>query len=189
MNTKTENTELDYLGICKRAVGTLARRGVCEFIERDELVSIGCLALVTAGVTEKALGVTVARRAMIDAIRGNEVRQRGRRDVSSRDNESPAGDAWDALVYSSVNIAPARSLDVWEAMKALPALQFRVIMLYFWGGESQCSIAETLGVDQTTVSRLIIAAKKNLRGCINSGVQSITTVEGKNAAETGRRSH
>jgi len=180
---------LDYEAICRQAAGTLARRGVFRWIERDEVMSVGYLAVATLladprpGVTAsgyEALAVIVARRAMIDAIRANEVRQRGREDIAARDDDSPSGDAWDDLIYSRVKFAPTRETDVWEAIKALPAHQYRVVFLTYWGGFTQAEIGAQLGIGQQHVARVLQAAKNNLREmCVNRKSQTMTLVEGQ----------
>ena len=180
MESLTEKSELDYLAICERAIGTLARRGVCHYIERDELVSVGYLAIISAGVTDEALAVTVARRAMFNLIDHSAVRSSRAESVSTPDGETPYGDEWDALIYSRAKIAPANhSIDVWEAMKALPPKQFTVIMRIFWGNETQAAVAEDMGVSQPMVVKILNAAKKNLRQVINGKPQLITLLEGK----------
>jgi len=176
----------DYLAICKRAIGTLQRRGVCEWIEREELIAEGCLALSTRKPDTTALAVKIARDAMIDAVRKNERRNRGRVEVRAghgaevNGDEVPEGDQWDATVYGKQKLQPLNTHpDLWEAMKALPARQYQAITLAYWGGETQAEIAVELGVDQATVSRTLEAAKKSLHACINGNPHTVTNTRGK----------
>lgn len=88
-----EEVCVDYLAACRRAIGSLSRSGLLAvsghkfLIERSELVSEGCLALSALRPNTEALAVTVARRAMIDALRKQGRRERGR--VQVRSSSSP----------------------------------------------------------------------------------------------------
>lgn len=173
---------MDYLGICRRAIGTLQRRGVCAFIERDELIGEGCLALSTAKPATEALAVTIARRTMIDAIRKNEVRERGRVEVRPRrgldgnGDEVCEGDQWDAVVHGKQNLRPENThTDLWVAMSALPPQEFRAITLSFWGGRTLTEIGCELGVSFQRVSQIIHSAKKNIQSALeNAKPRTIT---------------
>ena len=49
-------------------------------------------------------------------------------------------------------IAPAEpTLEVWQAVRDLPARQSQVVALFYWEDRSQAEIAEILGVSQETV--------------------------------------
>jgi RNA polymerase sigma factor (sigma-70 family) len=175
---------MNYLTICKRAIGTLRRRGVCEWVERDELVAEGCLALCKSRPDAEALAVIIARRAMIDTIRKSERRNRGR--VEVRDDrvdvenvdEVSEGDRWDATIYGKQNLRPVNTHpDIWEAMKALPEREYRAVTLSFWGGKTLLEIADELGVSFQRVAQIIEAAKKNMRLALeNCGPHAITKV-------------
>jgi RNA polymerase sigma factor (sigma-70 family) len=178
---------LDYVAICNQAIGTLGRRGVFRYVERDELMSIGCLALVTQEIREEALAVTVARRAMIGAIRRNEVRQRGRVVVntdfrlgSPGRQRLSVGDQWDRVIYARKTLSPvARDIDLWEAIKALPPRQYRVVVMHFWGNVTQAEIAEEIGISQQAVAKILAAAKRSLRQVVNGGVRAMNNTEGE----------
>ncbi|MGD0497508.1 MAG: sigma-70 family RNA polymerase sigma factor [Bryobacteraceae bacterium] len=174
----TEQVCVDFVAICKRAVGPLGRTGVFRWIERDELMSVGYLALAAlAIVPEEALAVIVARRAMIGAIRKNERRNRGRVD-----------DPLELLMSSGGHrICPERAhLDLWEAMKALPARQYRAVMLTYWGGLSEAAVAVEMGISQPAVHYLLKKAQTNIRaGVIISDPQAITTMRGTDTQADG----
>jgi RNA polymerase sigma factor (sigma-70 family) len=180
---------LDYVAICKRAIGTLQRRGVCEWVEREELIAEGCLALSAAVPDTEALAVTIARRAMIDTIRRTERRERGRVEVrascSDCADEASDGDRWDATVHGKQGLQPVNTHpDLWEAMKALPAREYQAVTLFYWGGKTQAQIADAMGVDQATVSRTMASANKFLYSCINGNSHTITNMRGKEAPRT-----
>jgi RNA polymerase sigma factor (sigma-70 family) len=189
METTAVAVCLDHVAICNQAIGTLGRRGVFRWVEREELMSVGCLAVLKSapdkllGITQagaEALAVITARRAMIDAIRRNEVRQRGRQDLAPRDGETAPGESWDALLYSRQKLVPAgREIDLWEALKALPARQYRVIMMHFWGNATQAQIGDELGISQPAVVKILNAAKKSLREVINGDLRAMNQIEGE----------
>ena len=172
---------LDHLAICNQAIGTLRRRGVCQWIEREELIAEGCLALIQAQVTDEALGVVVARRAMITAVRRNEVRQRGRETVPAvRDDEAPAGDPWDVLMYSGARMAPiGRDVELWEFIRALPARQYQAVMLTFWGGLTLSQAAGEMGISFGRVFQILNDAKKNIRVALQNRNSRAMTLVGK----------
>jgi len=186
--TGTPEVSLDHVAICNQAIGTLERRGVCQWIERAELISEGCLALLQAAVVDEALGVVVARRAMVTAVRRNEVRQRGRQEVetaNSRENSDgravPEGDQWDTVVYGRKYLSPAgRNYETWETIKALPSRQFQAVMLVFWGGKSTDQAAGEMGVCGQRVRQILGDAKKNIREALaNRNVRAMTTMGGE----------
>lgn len=175
-----------------KALGKLRRQGVLAYVEQDELISAAAIALMEAGPVAEGLAVTTARRAMIDVIRRNEVRQRGREYASAghvaetRGWVVPEADQWDSLIYREQNIQPDYCLDLWEAMVALPAREFRVISLSFWAGRTQEEIADELGVSRRTVIRIFESAKKNLASCVtNRDSRAITTMEGDALVSVG----
>jgi RNA polymerase sigma factor (sigma-70 family) len=187
--TDAVEVRVDYLAICKRAVGTLQRRGICEWIEREELISEGCLALSAAKPDKDALAVKIARDAMIDTIRKHERRERGRVEVrSGYCSENPDavsdGDQWDATVHGKQNLQPVNThMDLWEAMKALPYRQYQAITLAFWGGMSESSIGGELGITQQAAHALLEKAKKNLReGVVISTSHTVTNVRGERSS-------
>jgi len=176
----------DYLAICKRAIGTLQRRGVCEWIEREELIAEGCLALSTRKPDTAALAVKIARDAMIDAVRKSERQERGRVEVragfgADSADEVSDGDQWDATVHGKQNLQPLNTHpDLWEAMKALPARQYQAITLLFWGQKTLADIASEMGVSFQRVSQIIQDAKRNIHSALeNSKPHTVTNVRGK----------
>lgn len=181
---------MDYLAICEQAVGTLGRRGVYRWIERDELISEGCLALSTRNPGTEALAVKVARDAMIDAIRRNEVRQRGRQYPNARDSRdggddeqggSPSPeDALERLVYAGFIPRPDRDGDLWDQINALPERQREAVFLTYWGGLSDTEAAVRLGVSRQSVDALLKRAQKKLREDVAMGkTRTVNKVEGK----------
>ena len=187
METVTAGVCLDYMAISRRAIGTLQRRGVCEWLEREELIAEGCLALSTVRPDSEALAVIVARRAMIDAVRKNERRERGRVEVrgSGTDGaeEASDGDQWDATVYGKQKLQPANTHpDLWEAMKALPAREYQAITLIYWGGKTQADVAVEMGVSRPRVAQIIASAEKKIQNALtNCTPHTITQVRGKEA--------
>jgi RNA polymerase sigma factor (sigma-70 family) len=178
---------MDYQDVSHKALGSLRRRAVTEYIEAEELLSVGVLALVEAAPTDEALAVVIARRAMIDAVRRNERRERGRvwpvmEDVTEDDDL----DALDTLMSSGGRaLAPATvHADIWEVMKALPAREYQIVTLHFWGGKSQAAIAIELGVSQMTVSRSLENAKNLMAECLNGKFHPITNTRGDGTQRT-----
>jgi|ERR1700722_2039364 len=161
---------MDHRVICECAIGALGRKGVFRWIERDELISVGYLALVTAQIEDDALGVIVARRAMLNAIDANEVRQRGRVEVRESDANNPEqsnSDQWDALICGGQSLRPeGQYVDLWDSIKALPAQQYRAIVLSYWVGLTQREIAIEMGVNQQRVAKILCAAKINMRSLV-----------------------
>lgn len=183
---------LDFMAICARSVGTLQRRGVCRFVERDEMISVGCLALVEAQPETEALAVIVARRSMIDLVRRSERRTRGRVEVRAghgsdvNGGEVADGDQWDAVIHGKQRLQPERcNPDLWEVLKALPVRQYQAVVLIFWAGLTEAAAAVEMGVNQSTVSRVIKEAKKTIGSCINSKVRAITYMRGKETQTGG----
>jgi RNA polymerase sigma factor (sigma-70 family) len=158
----------EYFEACRKALGALVRVGVLHYIEKDELIGVGCLAIVMSEVRDEALAVTIAQRAMMKAIERNEVRQRGRVRLSNNEDEISDEDAMDELLYSSTDIAPEeRLIDVNEAMSALTTRQYDALSLRFWDNASQAEIASEMKIDQSNVSRAIDSAKRAVRDRIN----------------------
>ena len=187
--TATEQVCLNYMAICERAIGTLQRRGVCEWVERDELISEGCLALSMAKPDAEALAVTIARRAMIDAIRKNERRERGRVEVraTAEGSDEPLdGDELDAAVYGKQKLQPANSHpDLWEAMKSLPARQYQAITLTYWAGMSDEAVAVEMGISSQAVDALLKKAQRNIAAGVGIAIpHTITNVRGKETLRT-----
>lgn len=177
---------LNYMPICKRAIGTLQRRGVCEWVEREELIAEGCLALSMRKPETEALAVKIARDAMIDTIRKTERRDRGRVEVRAGvdgTDEVSEGDQWDAAVYGKQKLQPLNTHpDLWDAMKALPAREYRVLTLVYWGGKTLAEIGIEMGVSQPRVSQLIANAKRNIKSAlINRDPHTVTKVRGNEA--------
>lgn len=161
---------IDHIKACNKALGTLARRGVLHYIERDELIGIGCLAIVAAGATEEALAVAVARRAMIRGIRRNEAMERNI--IARRDRDGRAYDTrnLDALTYSPVNSGVTSELNekvLAAARESLTAHQYHAFIRTFRDGASQQEIAAELGIDRSTVSRIISTAKRSIRRVVS----------------------
>lgn len=181
---------MDHMALCKQALGTLRRRGVCQWIEAEELLSVGCVAILEAGATDEALAVTIARRAMIDAVRRHEVRERGR--VVIREgcagpdgDDITDGDQFDAAVHGGQNLRPENvHPELWEAMCALPPRDFRAVSLFFWGGKTQAEIAIEMGVSQRTVSTILEGAKNILKSLLNNSADAMTTTRGNGTRRT-----
>jgi RNA polymerase sigma factor (sigma-70 family) len=187
--TATGQVCLNYMAICKRAIGPLQRRGVCEWVERDELIAEGCLALSMTKPETEALAVKIARDAMIDTIRKTERRDRGRVEVRATaegSDEALDVDALDAAVYGKQKLQPANTHpDLWEAMKALPPREYQAITLVYWGGKMLSEIGTEMGVSQPRVSQIIASAKKHLEAAlINRNPHTVTNVRGKEAPRT-----
>jgi len=180
---------LDYLEICRKASRALARQGVCE---RDELISEGCLALSIRKPDTEAVGVTIARRAMISVLRKSERRNRGRVDVDSVHVGNPDGgelrdgDQWDAAVHRGQHLQPVRPVpDVCEAMRVLPDRQYRAIDLMYWRGMTEEAVGVKMGITQQAVHALLEKAKENLRkGVVISHSRAITIVRGNETQRT-----
>ena len=173
-STVTGGVREHFEEICKRAVGQLGRKGVFHWVERDELISTGYLALAALDTEpDEALAVIVARRAMIGAVRKNERRNRGRVD-----------DPIEAL--PGVRLRPEGAhVDLWEAMKALPSRQYQAVMLTYWGGQSESAVAVEMGVSHQAVHALIEKAKINIRmGVAIPLPRAITNMRGTEARRT-----
>jgi DNA-directed RNA polymerase specialized sigma24 family protein len=60
----------------------------------------------------------------------------------------------------------AGCLDIYEALKAISPREYRVVMLFYWGGKSQAEIAVELSVSQPRVAQILASAEKNLRAAL-----------------------
>ncbi len=171
---KSEVT-LDYRAVCLSAIAPLARRGPFPYyVERDDLMSEGYLAIAKSGTPDEALAVVIARHAMIDYIQAARIRERGRVDVPGDaddvDDETLSdGDKWEALIYRNVSARP-EGMDTYllweaveEAVQSLPLELYRVVRLTFWGGMTQAEVARMVGVSRRTVSTRLASAKEHLR--------------------------
>jgi RNA polymerase sigma factor (sigma-70 family) len=158
------------LGIVGRVVGRVVAAGLRPWIEASELVSAGQMALVLAARDESRRGdfgpfaYRAVRHAVIDELRRLSIRQHGRSEMPEDVNRQPDGE---------------RNVCINTAMLSLPADQFRVVHMYFWGSKSQSEIAAAMGVDQSTLSRMLDKAKKNLKDCINRESQTPISVKGE----------
>ncbi len=178
---------IDAAALSRQALGTLRRRGVCRYMDWRDLQSIGVLAIVEHGSDSEALCVRVARCAMMHALDANRVRERGRVQVKKGHAFESAGvdvsewEMWDTTIYGGASLVPTKTEpEVWEAVRALPEREYRVVMLYFWGHKTQAEIGALLGISERHAGRIIEAAIKNLReGLQNRKPQTITNMRGK----------
>jgi RNA polymerase sigma factor (sigma-70 family) len=183
---RTTKALLSEYPAINKAIGTHRRRGVPSYIDQDELISAAALALAELGPADEGLQVTVAKGAMVDAIRRNEVRNRGRIAVRKgivfelKQEDRSIEEMWNWTVFGSQNLRPEPpEYDLWEAMKALSPEQYRAITLFFWGHKTQKEIAAEMGVNQATVSRILKSAKKLLYSCITRNPRAVTKLEGE----------
>ena len=180
---------MDYLAISKQALGGLQAQGVCRYVEAEELVSRGVLAILEARATEEPLAVVIARNRMCDAIDSNEVRTRGRVPVREGhalacDGEEPSvGDMWDETIHHGQNLQPeAPQVDLLDSLSALPPRQYRAVVLTYWGGMSYAEVGKSMGIKPRTVKYLLTEAKKNIANTLPfSKSQPMTSIEGKEA--------
>ena len=180
---------LNRQAVCEKAIAPFRRRGLSQQLQRvielGDLLSAGMLALIENGTQDEGLAVKVARAEMVDTIRREARRLRGMVEVregytNTAGEEIANTDQWDTAIYGKQHLQPVNTHpDLWEAMKALPAREYQVVTLSFWGGKTQEEIATEMGVDQATVSRILDSAKNLLRECINGESQTITKMEGE----------
>jgi len=188
------DTRMNHMALCRQALAPLRRKGVCQWVEADELLSAGCVAILEAEVTDEALAVVIARRAMCKVIDKNRVRQAGRVEVreghafSCGGEEPSVGDMWDATIHGGQHLQPVRAhVDLWEGMRCLTPQQYRVVMLAFWGGKTQVEIAAEIGIGQQHVSRILASAQNILRDvCVNRKPQRMTNMRGKEPSASER---
>lgn len=196
METSAQSVRLNFETICQKAIGTLQRRGVCKWIDRDELISEAALALSAKNPATEALAVTIARAAMIDAIRKNTCRERGRIEVRGRHGQdtedASAGESWDWTLHVTGQVDPQEIEQaergntlpphIWKALKALPPRQYRALALAFWGGMTGAEIGAEMGISGTSARALIEKAKKNLRrGAVISSSHTVTELGGESS--------
>lgn len=182
---------IDATALSRRAIGTLRRSGVGRYMDTRDLISVGVVAILQHGTQEEALAVIVARRAMLDALKGNSVRERGRVQLKKGHAFESSGvdlsgwEMWDTTVYGKVNLVPEHMhVDLWGAMRALPRRQYRAVSLVFWGGLTEEQAGGVMGIQKPAVSKLIARAvgalKKKLGGDGNISIpQSITNMRGE----------
>lgn len=184
---ETVPTGFDPNALARLAYKRIGRRGLRDGLEAEELVAVGRAAIIASGARDAPLAVKVARNAMFDAIRKEVVRWRGRATVRaghafSCDGEEPsAGDMWDSTVHHGQHLQPAAEhYDLWEAMRALPEREYRVVSLHFWGGITMAAIGVELGVSERHAGRILESAKKNLKAvCQKRTPQTLTNVRGE----------
>lgn len=158
---------LDYEKICKRAIAPLRKKGSPFWAEREEMISIGYVAIAkklakTGGVLSEALAIKVARDAMRDAYRKEELRREDREYVQPLEGESDT-DALDRRDSRQKRAPEGAGIDVWAAARTLPDQQFQVIQKYFYGKATQAEIAEEMGISQQAVGKILKKAKNSLR--------------------------
>ena len=141
------------------ALRWVSRKRLPWWATRDDLVGIGCLAILEAGARDRPLAVKVARCAMVDFLRKETVRQRdrewagedqepdglldGERSYTVRQPEEPRV----ARRYNLKQPASAgRDASLWESLKALPPRQQTAMRLHLDG----CSYAEIAQRTDTT---------------------------------------
>jgi hypothetical protein len=84
-----------------------------------------------------------------------------------------------------------RTADLWGAFEHLTAHQQRVVFTMYWHGYTQEECAETLGVNQSSVSRTLAAAGKTYERifsgrCIKTKKISVLTVGHQETGESAR---
>ena len=137
------------------AFKTVSRFNLPWWAEREDLVNLGCVAILEAGATDEPLAIAIAHRAMVSYLRAQERRQ--------RDREWPADDVLDSERYDSK--APAgsgRDSDLWEALKALPPRQHTATRLYLEGCGYE-EIAQRMDTTPKSVERLLAHARTSMK--------------------------
>jgi RNA polymerase sigma factor (sigma-70 family) len=177
----------DALDLSLRAVNRLRRTGVGNYMDWRDLQSIGALAIVESGESDEALCVWIARCAVLNALDANTVRERDRTPVNKgkvfdvRGEDVSEWEMWDFTVYGKGKLRPEESAtDVWEILNVLSGREYSVVAMHFWDGLGQEKIAESLAVDQSTVSRVMASAKRKIREeCIKRQSQLINDMRGE----------
>jgi RNA polymerase sigma factor (sigma-70 family) len=198
MSAKETTGEVcDCVPIVASVVKRLKAKGLSWWADAEDLKSIGLLAVLEARPTDGALIRQVAHAAMVDAIRKEAVRQRGRVDVESEqdDGENYAADGWDARLVDRKHYRLEdvdRLAPVWEAMKALPPRWYRVMILRFWEGLTNEEVAQECGTSVKAVNHVVTRALAELRAALSAerafpGAQTITLVEGPGSSLTANR--
>lgn len=173
MSAKSTTGEVcDYVPIMASVVKRLKAKGLPWWADAEDLKSIGLLAVLEARPTDGALIRQVAHAAMVDAIRKEAVRQRGRVAVESDqdDGENYAADGWDARLVDRKHYRPEdvdRLAPVWEAMKALPPRSYRVMVLRFWEGLTNEEVALECGASIDAVKCVVRRTLAELRAVIS----------------------
>jgi RNA polymerase sigma factor (sigma-70 family) len=149
----------DHLDIVARVVRHECARGLMPWVDKSDLEDVAQLALVEAsrnfqGGDFKAYGYRCVRNAVLLELR------RAQHHFGDR-GEMPE----DCDQQSDSGCRP----DIYEALKALPPREYRVVMLFYWGGKSQSEIAGELSVSQPRVAQILAAAQKNLRTVLING--------------------
>jgi RNA polymerase sigma factor (sigma-70 family) len=173
----------DYLKVCQKAVRTFQRQGICEWVEREELISEGCLALAIRAPGTEAMAFKIARDAMIDAIRKSGRRNRGRVEVRSAlgaDADVSEGDQWDETIHGKQHLQPISTHpDLWDAMKELPERQYRAVTLTYWADMTDAEVAAEMGITHQAVHLLLTKAKINIREGVAIGdSHTVTNMRG-----------
>jgi RNA polymerase sigma factor (sigma-70 family) len=157
---------------CRVALRRLLRNfHLPPWVERDELISEAYQAVYRTQVSELTHVSTVAYSAMIDWLRKEGVRRRGRVELPDSDNDSDNGcnpvNSDESVLQLRQNTPGVigRNARVSEALKALPPRQYNAVQLLFW---KDCSHAETAQRMSTT-----IGAVKMLKSRAEANLKSV----------------
>jgi len=143
------------------AFKTVSRFNLPWWAEREDLVNLGCVAILEAGATDEPLAIAIAHRAMVSYLRAQERRQ--------RDREGPVDDVRDGERYDPKAPAGAgRDSGLWEAVKALPLRQHTATRLYLEGCGYE-EIAQRMDTTPKSVERLLARARSSLKVFLTHG--------------------
>jgi RNA polymerase sigma factor (sigma-70 family) len=187
MNAEQESLITENVSIIGRVVAREMALGVMPWVDRSDLEDVGNLALVKAARdwrgpddgrrclkrrllqagdgTFAAFAYTSVHNAVLMEIRAMRVRNGNRVEMPENEEESHTITGSDFQLH--------------EALKALDPVEYRVITLKYWADKTQSEIADGMGVDQATVSRILRNARKVLKSCINSNSQAPIQVRGE----------
>jgi RNA polymerase sigma factor (sigma-70 family) len=149
----------------------VSRHNLPWWAEQEDLVGLGCIAILESGAKDEPLARTVAHRAMVSYLKNQEVRQRDRewRPGSSLGDGTPSELDTDGIFdadgerYNPREPGGAgRDAALWELIKALPVRQHTAVRLRLEGYSTE-EVAQQMVATPKAVERLLARARESMR--------------------------
>jgi RNA polymerase sigma factor (sigma-70 family) len=146
----------EFPKLLRIATAMCGRRDLGEELVQDAMVKV--LARWST-VREYDKPEAYCRRVLINATIGMRRRQRWEKRALARDGAERA------------NALPADAEEFWSLVRALPARQMQVIVLFYADDRAVADIASVLGIAEGTVRATLHQARESLRAQLEDGVE------------------